>query len=323
MYSIYLASHFACEHQASRFPLTWVVKNAVIRKVFFQLLTQEVVLTNSSLLTCTRRYVLLVLLAVLLSACASTYGPPIINEHADYGPIPEDYQAITKGYLQSKPRRSPLDVSTTQFLNTPDKFTYTKLGREDTYGYRVCARVSTANGRETLSQFLLINNGKVVEHFHDSGLIRLSDKYCNMPMLLFGIKSEAMAAEVAPVAAPVEAPVVAPGVAPVVTPKVAPVVVAPVPVTAVDKQDFKFIVCRANGEEKFFAFSAEKNQLLEQRDGRVVTTFVVEQFSDTFITATAAENTRVSINRVSGTMRYQHTGIESEGSCELASQQRF
>jgi hypothetical protein len=94
-------------------------------------------------------------------------------------------------------------------------------------------------------------------------------------------------------------------------------------VNAVDKQGFKFIVCRSNGEERFFAFDAEKNQLLEQQDGRVVTTFVVELLSDTFITATADENPRVSINRVSGTMRYKYNGIESEGSCELTSQPRF
>jgi hypothetical protein len=267
--------------------------------------------TDFSNFICVRRYGLLALLAVLLSACASTPDPTIIDEQADYGPFPQDYQAISKAYLQSQPRRVPLDISTAQFLNTPDKFTYSysQLGRPDKYGYRVCTMVGTVSGRDTLANFLLINNGEVVAYLHDAGLIELSDEFCDVQTLLLDIKQTAKTVEVAPVV-----------VAPVV---MAPVVMAVVPVAAVDTQGFKYLVCRANGAEIFFAFNAEKNQLLEQRDGRVVTTLVMEQLSDSFIIATAAEDTRVSINRVSGAMRYRHAGIESEGKCELASRQQF
>jgi hypothetical protein len=236
---------------------------------------------------------------MLLTACSSIPGPGDIDEQADYGPFPKDYQVITKVYLQSQPGILPLDMSTAKFLNTPDKFTYSQIGRSDKYGYRVCAMVTTVDGRDTSSNFLLINNDKVITHLHDTGLIRLSDGFCNVEMLMLGSTQTTMTAEVAPV------------------------VVASVPVAAVDTQGFKYLVCRANGEEIFFAFNAEKNQLLEQRDGRVVTTLVMEQLSDSFIIATAAEDTRVSINRVSGTMRYRHTGVESEGKCELASRQQF
>ena len=246
------------------------------------------------------RYALLVLAAVLLTACASTPESATADKQADYGPFPDDYQSIAKAYLQAQPTVLPLNTSSAQFLNTPDKFIYSQMGRQDKYGYRVCTLVSTADGRKTVSNFLLINNDKVIVYLHDTGLIKLSDKFCNVQMLLLDGHQQ-----------------------PPVTAEATPVVVAAVPEAAVDKQGFKYIICRAGGEERFFAFDAEKNRLLEQRDGRVVTTLVMEQLSDTFIVATGADNTRVSINRVSGTMRYQHAGTESEGSCELASRQKF
>jgi hypothetical protein len=52
-------------------------------------------------------------------------------------------------------------------------------------------------------------------------------------------------------------------------------------------------------------------------------TGTIEQLSDTFIVATGDDNARVSINRISGTMRYRHAGEESEGHCTLTSKQKF
>ena len=192
-------------------------------------------MTGFSTFICVCRHGLLALLAVLLSACTSTPGPAMIAEQADYGPFPKDYQAITTTYLQSQPRILPLDMSTAQFLNTPDKFTYSQFGRPDKYGYRVCTLVGTANGRDTVSNFLLLNNGKVVAHLHDTGLIKLSDRFCDVPTLLLDTRQTAKTAAVAPESE------------------------APVPVAAVDTRGFKYLVCRANGAEIFFAFNAEKN----------------------------------------------------------------
>ena len=249
---------------------------------------QEAALTDSSPFTCVCR-ALLVMVTVLLTACTTV--PTAEDEHADYGPFPEDYQAIAKAHIQAQPTRLPLDISTARFLNTPNKFIYSQLGRQNKYGYRVCLLVNPADSRQTQSNFLLINNNKVTTHLHDSGLIGLSDEFCNVQMLTLDTNQAAVAAAA--------------------------------PVAAVDIHGFKYIVCRTNGEEKFFAFNAEKHQLLEQRDGYVVTTLAMEQLSDTFIVATVANNTRISINRITGTMRYQHAGTESAGSCELTSQQKF
>lgn len=258
-------------------------------------------MTDSSPFIYAHYSALLALLAVLLASCSSTPTSTIVDEHADYGSYPENYQTIAKDYLQSQQRTLPLNISTTKFLNTPDKYTYSHLGRQDRYGYRVCSLVSTADGRKKVSHFLLINNGKVVAHLHDTGFIKLSDRFCDVEMLLLDAHQQThVAAELTPGA------------------------VAAAPAVASGKKDIKYLVCRANEEEIFFVFDAENNQLLDQRDGRVVTTFVVDKISDTFIIATANEDaSRISINRVSGSMRYQHAGAESEGSCELDSRQKF
>lgn len=236
-------------------------------------------------------FTLLALLAVLLTACASARAPTDV-ENADYGPYPEDYQKIAIAHFKTLTPRKALDSSKAQFLNTPNKFIYTQFGRPDKYGYRVCVLVSAQGGREMKSNFLLIRNNQVVEHLYDSGMVRLPDVFCDLQKLAPETKTAVIAAEVAPDA-------------------------------AVDIRGFKYIVCRANGNEIFFAFNAEKHQLLEERDGRVVTTLAMEQLSDTFIIAAGEDNTRVSINRVSGTMLYLHAGTESEGSCELTSRQKF
>ena len=237
------------------------------------------------------RFTLLALLAVLLTACASTRAPTDV-ENADYGPYPEDYQKIAIAHFKTLTRRKALDSSKAQFLNAPNKFIYTQFGRPDKYGYRVCVLVSAQGGREMKSNFLLIKNDQVVKHLYDSGMVKLPDEFCNLQMSATNTKTAVIAAEAAPEA-------------------------------AVDMRGFKYIVCRANGNEIFFAFNAEKHQLQEERDGRVVTTLAMEQLSDTFIIATGENNARVSINRVSGTMFYQSAGTESEGSCELTSRQKF
>jgi len=238
---------------------------------------------------------------------------PKIVANVDYGPFPENYQELVKAYLQTQPTISPLDLSTARFLNTPNEFIYTQLGRADKYGYRVCVLVSTVDSRDTRSNFLLINNDQVIKHLHDSGLIRLSDDFCDVQMLALDSKASGAVTEVVPAAV-----VVAPDAA-----VVAPEVVVLAPVATVDTHGFKYIVCSANGEERFFAFNAEKHQLLEERAGRVVITLALEQLSDTFIVATGNDNARIAINRISGTMLYQHAGSESEGSCELTSRQMF
>ena len=72
----------------------------------------------------------------------------------------------------------------------------------------------------------------------------------------------------------------------------------------------------------FFAINSKKRQLLKQHDGKQVAIFNIEQLTDTYIVATSADS-RISINRISGTMLEQTHGIESQAVCELSSKQRF
>ncbi len=122
------------------------------------------------------RYALYGVLAVLLSACASGTSPDKAYE-VDYGPYPESYQKIVTAYLEANPSWPALDPAKVHFLNRPDQYISRPFGRQDVYGYRVCALVTTADGRDTKANFFLINNNRVVKHLHDTGLVKLPDKF--------------------------------------------------------------------------------------------------------------------------------------------------
>lgn len=140
--------------------------------------------------------------------------------------------------------------------------------------------------------FFLIKNGKVIRHAYDSGMISLSDKFCNTVMLASERKVKALPA------------------------------VTPVAAKAVDEAGFKYISCQSKNNELLFAFNPERKELLQQNDGKQVAKFNIQTLSETFTVATTIDS-RVSINRISGSMQYQTRGIESKAQCVLTSKQRI
>ncbi len=258
--------------------------------------TFRLILTSFSL-SKTRLAVYLFICLGLLSACATTAKSPSAVNSVSFGEQPTNYKQLVKTYLDKKRKGAALDLNKVNFLNEPNKYIFQTFTQEK-FGYRVCAIIPDENLKNLRSHFFLINNGKVTKHLSDSGIIPLSNKFCNTEIL-------ALERRVQP------SPVVA-----------EPVVAEPVAAKTVDKNGFKYISCQAKNNEIFFAFNPEKQQLLQQNDGKQIAEFDIQQLSETYIVATNTDS-RVSINRISGTMLYQSKGIESKAHCELTSQQRF
>ncbi|MFK8068054.1 MAG: hypothetical protein AB8D52_07405 [Gammaproteobacteria bacterium] len=232
------------------------------------------------------------LLFTLIAACSST-SKQVVVSGADYGDFPQNYQQTVKSYLTEISSQQSHDPSSARFLNTPDKFTYDQLGRDDQFGYRVCALIRTSDGRNTKSHFFLINNDQVIQHLQDLGLLSLSDDYCDVELLTASLSTnnEAEVSEV-----PEKTTTSNPGI--------------------------KYLVCDIEGDDMFFAYNPKSQQLQEEQDGSVVSTLVMSESTDTFIVA-EGEDTRVAINRVSGSMVYVKEGIKSKGNCELTRKQKF
>ena len=242
-------------------------------------------MTTSSLIKSVR-YCSVIIFAALLSACAST--PPVSTAGSvSFGAYPDNYKELVTGYLAKKPTRTPLDLTRIQFLKEPNKFIFSQNNREK-FGYRVCAQVPTENAVELRSHFFLVNDGKVTEHLHDSGLIRLSSKFCNVQMMAIE-QREAVIAEK----------------------------------EQLDEHGFKYIVCHGDGQEYFYAFSPTKNKLIQKHDANVVANYDISELSESYIVANGDDGARMTVNRISGTMLKHHNGQEQTSSCELTSQQRF
>ena len=112
------------------------------------------------------------LFVVFLSAC-STLPSPNQEQNADYGPYPENYEEIAKGYLMAELRDPPSveigDITKPKKQWIGDKITGVK------YGYLVCAQVNskTLLGKMTgfRSDALLIRDGVVIDYVDEGELI--------------------------------------------------------------------------------------------------------------------------------------------------------
>ena len=228
----------------------------------------------------------------LLSACASSPKPSSAEESVSFGERPTDYKQIIKSYFDKKRNGAVLELDKVHFLNEPNKYVFERFAMEE-FGYRACALIPVKDVNKLRTHFFLIKNGKVVKHLYDSGLISLSSKFCNTELLALEGKMKA-----------------------------APVAAAPAVASPVDKNGFKYISCQAQDSEVFFAFNPKKQQLLQQHDGKQIAVFDIQELSETYIVATTTDS-RVSINRISGTMLYQEKGLETKANCKLTSQQRF
>lgn len=240
-------------------------------------------MTTFSFLKALRTVSLFVCLG-FLSACATTSDPSSVD-NVSFGEQPADYKNIVKTYLENNPAETPLNLERIEFLNEPNKFIYHQFTQEK-FGYRVCALINTQTSRGLRAHFFLVNNNEVIEHLYDLGLLRLSKELCDVDMLTSESRMTAVTTEV------------------------------------VDENGFKYITCHGNDNKAFFAINSKKRQLLKQHDGKQVAIFNIEQLTDTYIVATSADS-RISINRISGTMLEQTHGIESQAVCELSSKQRF
>ena len=241
-----------------------------------------------------RTSILIATLSVI-SACATTPAPSSAG-NVSFGEYPENYQEIVKDFLKNKPTRSPINLNSIEFLNEPNKFIFEPMQfSSERFGYRACALVGRKNARvsRTISSlkahFFLINNGKVIHHLQDTGLVSLSTKFCEVQLL-------AQAKRLA-------------------SPAVAQQEI-------VDEHGFKYVTCRTTSKEVFFAFNPEKQQLIQQYDANTIAQFNITKLTDTFIVA-QSEGHRISINRASGKLLHQHDGNETQASCELTSQRKF
>jgi len=219
-------------------------------------------------------------------------SPSTTEDSVSFGQEPKAYKQIINTYLEKKRKGKTLNLSKIHFLNEPNKYVFQRLGQEK-FGYRVCAVIPFKEVSKLQSHFFLINNGEITKHLYDTGLISLSSKFCNSELLAL---EEKVKAKTSPTTAVVTTPV--------------------------DKNGFKFISCTAKDSEMFFAFNPEKQQLLQQYDGKQIAAYDIQKLSETYIVATTKDS-RVSINRISGAMIVQTKGKESKANCELTSKQRF
>lgn len=228
----------------------------------------------------------------LLFGCATPAKSPETLGGVSFGEKPTNYKKIVKNYIDKKRKGKQLDLSKVHFLNEPNKYVFERLAQEE-FGYRVCTLIPIENVNKLRSHFFLIKNGKVIKHLYDSGLISLSRKFCDTELLaLEGRSKEASAATNIAMT------------------------------NTVDENVFKYISCHGKDNTFFFAFNPEKQQLLQLHDGNQIAAFDIQKLSETYIIA-STQDSRISINRISGAMIFQGKDKELNGNCELTSKQRF
>ena len=133
--------------------------------------------------------IIILLLGVYLGGCSKGIIPmsgSIMPERnnttfspEDYGKYPDNYQKILKNFLQEKiTNHSDAKVD---FINKPSQMVINQLG-DDYIGYRVCLSVNARNQKLIYTGYkthlFVINNGKVVLHLFDSGLLKIPFDLC-------------------------------------------------------------------------------------------------------------------------------------------------
>ena len=133
--------------------------------------------------------IIIVLLSIYLAGCAKGIIPvpgTIMPERSDktfspesYGKHPDNYQKILKKFLQEKiTNHSDAKVD---FINKPSQMSINQFGDEFT-GYRVCLSVNAKNRKSVYTGYkthlFIINDGKVILHLFDSGLLKIPFELC-------------------------------------------------------------------------------------------------------------------------------------------------
>ena len=241
----------------------------------------------------------LAVVALLLTACAPSPTPgqivsamgkrilDISSGQVDYGPFPDNYKKIVQDHLKQNSTRNPAQLDAINYLNTPNKFIHSQIMKEQ-FGYRVCAVVPSKDGRDLRSHFFLIQHEKVIAHLHDSGLMSLSDKFCDIAMLTLKQQSGQQSV-----------------------------------VNEVDVKGFKYISCHHSGSPLFYAFNPEKQLLIQQQAGENIAEFTIKELTDTHIIAHNGQQ-RIAINRISGRLTQQQPNQRDQHAmCRLTAKQQF
>ena len=130
----------------------------------------------------------LIFLILIFSGCAKSlipvpsYALPEININpspsASYGVYPENYQIILQDFLKTKFKDS--SKVKVEFVSKPEKLSVSTM-RDEFNGYRVCLSIfdeGDTKNKTYKNHFFLINNGKVITHLYDSGLLKLPFELC-------------------------------------------------------------------------------------------------------------------------------------------------
>ncbi len=236
------------------------------------------------------------------------------SSSANYGSHPKQYQKLLQTYLKSNlsnPHNAKIE-----FVNTPKKMAIAHLN-DDLYGYRVCLSIDQKNNKNIYTgfknHFFLIRDSSVIMHIYDSGLLKIPFELCvtrskENTIYLDDIDS-----------------------------------VVPSKETTVDQMDDPsltdpkidqekllrekqmmedvYISCIVDSNEYTYVFNEYKNSL-DQSIGTSVIPFISVEFSKTHVLGILGEQ-EVLINRVSGSIFIDESGLQQKGSCELKDKRKF
>ena len=227
-----------------------------------------------------------------------------------YGKHPDNYQKILKKFLQEKITNH--SDAMVDFINKPSQMSINQFGDEFT-GYRVCLSVNAKNQKLVYSGYkthlFIINNGKVILHLFDSGLLKIPFELCvdrNESRTIYLDDLDDMDD----------------------TPK------KEITIDEMDKVDDNkkklekqlisniYILCKFDDIERTFVFN-EYKELLSESIGIDEVEFDNVKFSTTHILGFKLGE-EILINRVSGfiTSTKSKTSI-NQGSCELLNSKKF
>jgi len=135
------------------------------------------------------KIIIIILLSIYLGGCSKGILPipgtvmPERNTKTfspeSYGKRPDHYQKILKNFLQKKIINH--SDAMVDFINEPSQMSINQLGGEFT-GYRVCLSVNAKNRKSVYTGYkthlFIINDGKVILHLFDSGLLKIPFELC-------------------------------------------------------------------------------------------------------------------------------------------------
>ena len=260
----------------------------------------------------------LVFLMLVFSGCAKSLIPlpfnamPEININPDpsvsYGVYPENYQIILQNFLKTKFKDS--SKVKVEFVSKPEKLSVSTM-RDEFNGYRVCLSIfdeGDTKNKTYKNHFFLINNGKVITHLYDSGLLKLPFELC---VSRANTKNRYLD-DINEIPEPTS-----------IEEMDDPSIVKPRgKIEEYQKPKYNiFISCSIKESEYTYVFN-EFNNILYESIGIDQLHYESVEFSDTHILARSGPK-ELLINRVSGTMYITNGEIKEKGLCKLLDKTKF